>query len=323
MAGEGRITKVDPYPGTGADSDSGRFRLTPGHTAYLRISEGCSQRCTFCTIPDIRGPFRSKPRADVLAEARELAADGAVELNVIGQDTTAYGSDLPGESLPQLLRELNEVEGLRWIRLLYTYPRRFTDELIDAIAECERVVPYVDIPLQHISTSVLKRMGRQVTRADIEDLLGRLRDRVAQIVLRTTLIAGFPGETEREFQELLAFVNAFRFDALGVFTFSPEEGTAAAGMSDPIDDETRAARAEALMLAQQEIAFESNRRRVGSSLEILVDGAGPEGYCMGRYYGQAPDIDGVCILTEPREAGSFVQGRVTDWQDYDLIVEPR
>jgi ribosomal protein S12 methylthiotransferase len=314
--------------------DTGRFRLTPRHTAYLRIAEGCSQRCTFCTIPAIRGPLRSKPPEVVLREARELIDDGAVELNVIAQDTTAYGMDLGRDAhvsgsggfarrrgdLAHLLRRLDSLDGVRWIRLLYTYPRRFTDSLIDAIAECRRVVPYVDLPLQHVCDPILRRMGRGVTGKTVEALLARLRRRIPGLVLRTTFIVGFPGETDGQFAELLEFVRGFRFDALGVFEFSPEEGTPAAAMPRQVPAQVKAERARAIMLAQQEIAFAASALKVGEPIEVLVDGLDASGRCVGRHYGQAPDIDGLCILRRPRPAGTFVRAAVKAWKGYDLVV---
>ena len=323
VTGTRRVSAVGECTGQ-LTSDAGRFRLTPRHTAYLRISEGCSQRCTFCTIPDLRGPFRSKLPRDVLAEARELIADGAVELNVIGQDTTSYGQDLGGgESLASLLRSLDALDGVEWLRLLYAYPRNFTDELIDVMADCSRIVPYVDIPLQHISDAVLRRMGRRVTRAETEELLAKLRSRIDDLTIRTTFIVGFPGETDAQFEDLLAFVRAFRFDALGVFEFSPEEGTPAAALDGVIPDDVKAARAEAIMLAQQEIVFEGNEAMVGRDIDVLVDGIDESGACVGRSPAQAPDIDSVCYLTQPVAAGSVVRGAVVGSEDYDLIVECR
>ncbi len=311
-------------------SDAGRFRLTPRHTAYLRISEGCSQRCTFCTIPSIRGPFRSKPPRAVLAEARELIADGAVELNVIGQDTTSYGMDLGAQkkthashsaNLADLLKSLSQLKGLRWVRLMYAYPIRFNDALIDAMASCEKIVPYVDLPLQHISDGVLKRMGRRVTRARIETLLDKLRRRVPGIAIRTTFIVGFPGETKARFAELLKFVREFRFDALGVFEFSPEEGTPAARMDGRVAPEIAAERARDVMLAQRKIAFAANRRRAGRAVEVLVDGTDSHGRCVGRHAGQAPDIDSVCILQKKASAGTFVRGAISGSDGYDLLID--
>ncbi|MGC9455591.1 MAG: 30S ribosomal protein S12 methylthiotransferase RimO [Phycisphaerae bacterium] len=322
VTGRGRYSAVASAPQRGA-TDSGRFRLTPRHTAWLRIAEGCSQHCTFCTIPAIRGPFRSKPPDVVLHEARELVSDGAVELNVIAQETTGYGRDLDESTdLARLLRRLDEESGASWIRLLYTYPRRFTDELIDAMADCPHVVKYVDIPLQHVSDSVLKRMGRRVGKRDIETLLGKLRRRVDGIAIRTTFIVGFPGETEADFRELLDFVREQRFEAMGVFEFSPEPGTPAADMPDTPPAEVAGERSGELMLAQQEIAFDANRGRVGQTLEVLVDGMDESGCCVGRHAQQAPEIDSRCILTKPQPAGAFVRCVVEDFDGYDIICRP-
>jgi len=322
VTGRRRFARVSPCSGPAA-SDAGRFRLTPRHTAYLRIAEGCSRRCTFCTIPALRGPFRSKPPEQVLDEARELIADGAVELNVIAQDTTAYGRDLGGGvTLASLLRRLDRLEGAEWVRLMYAYPHRVTDGLIDMLAGAARVVPYLDIPLQHVADGVLKRMGRGVSRAQTERLLDRLRRRIDGLVLRTTFIVGFPGETDEDFRELLAFVRDFRFDALGVFPFYPEAGTPAEGMPGRVGEAVAHERREAIMLAQQEIAFEAARRRVGSGIRVLVDGTDADGTCVGRYYGQAPEVDSICRLTRPAPAGQFVDGRVVDCDGYDLVVDP-
>lgn len=325
VTGHGMVTRLTLYPTPlgHVPSDGGRFRLTPRHTAYLRISEGCSRRCTFCTIPAIRGPFRSKPPAVVLYEASELIADGAVELNVIGQDTTSYGRDLGhGHNLAALLRELDCLHGLRWLRLMYAYPRGVTDTLIEAMADCPRVVGYLDVPLQHMADPVLRRMGRLTTRKAIETMLCRIRRRIPHIVLRTTFIVGFPGETDRHFRELLGFVKDFRFDAVGVFEFSPESGTAAAAMDGQVSEAVRAERARELMLAQQAIAFHANAGMVGRRVEVLVDGLDAQGRCVGRHRGQAPDIDSLCRLTARRPPGSFITGKVVDWAEYDLVVRP-
>ncbi len=314
----------DPQPYREGTGDAGRFRLTPPHTAYLRIAEGCSQKCTFCTIPSIRGPLRSKPIEMVLAEARELIETGALELNIIAQDTTAYGRDLGGLNLASLLRELNKLPGAEWLRVMYTYPRNFDDELIETIQECDRVLPYIDMPLQHFSTSVLKRMNRGVTKKQTEDLLGRLRDRIDGLIIRTSLIVGFPGETEKDFAELLDVVENFQFDALGVFEFSPEPGTPAAAMENQVPAEVAAERAKIVMQTQQEIVEALNAELVESAqpLVVLVDGVDSLGQCVGRYYGQAPDIDGLCILTEPQEPGGFMSTTVVGADGYDLIVQP-
>ena len=313
-------SQVNPCRGR-IGSDAGRFRLTPRHIAYLRVSEGCSQGCTFCTIPAIRGPFRSKLAFDVLAEAAELIADGAVELNVIGQDTTSYGSDSGEIDLAGLLRQLDSLDGAAWIRLMYTYPRRFTDDLVAVIDQCAHVVPYVDMPLQHIADSVLRRMGRKVARGRIEELLDKLRD--AGVAIRTTFIVGFPGETEDEFEQLLTFVKEFEFDAMGVFAYSPEPGTPAADMGDQVSDEIKARRIEMLMGAQQEIVFAANVDAVGQFVDVLVDGIDAQGRCVGRHAGQAPEIDSLCILTEHRPAGEMLTVEVAGSEGYDLIVQPQ
>jgi len=303
--------------------DRGRFRLTPRHTAYLRLAEGCSAACSFCTIPAIRGPLRSKPMDLVLAEAAELVADGAVELNLIAQDTTAYGADLKdGTDLAGLLRRLDELEGLRWIRLMYAHPASLGEPVIEALSQCRRVVKYLDLPIQHISDRVLAGMRRGYDRRRVEGLLSALRAQVPGIALRTTFIVGFPGEGRREFRELCEFVRQQRFDAVGVFTYWPEPGTAAARMPGQVAPATRRKRRERLMRLQQEMAFAANARQVGSELEVLVDGVDPAGRCVGRHAGQAPDVDGMCILTEPVEAGRIVQTRVVGYEGYDLVVEP-
>ena len=264
-----RVTRTDPYS-SGVCSDAGRFRLTPRHTAYLRICEGCDRECSFCTIPAIRGPFRSKQLEAILAEARELIAHGAVELNVIGQDTTAYGRDLGVKgSLASLLRRLDRLDGVRWIRLMYAYPRPFDDSLIEAIASTAHVVAYIDLPLQHISDPILRRMKRGITRAGIEKLLVKIRRRIGGAAIRTTFIVGFPGESDAQFAELLEFVREFQFDALGVFEFCPEPGTTAAELPRQIPDDVKAARARALMAQQQQIAFAANSASVGRLIEVL------------------------------------------------------
>jgi ribosomal protein S12 methylthiotransferase len=259
----------------------------------------------------------------VLEEASQLVSSGAVELNVIAQDTTAWGSDLAGElTLAELLRELDTLDGLEWIRLMYTYPRRFTDELIQVIANAQRVVPYLDMPLQHISDDVLRRMGRGVSQEKIRTLLTALRDRIDGLQIRTTFIVGFPGETDGDFQRLLDFVEEFRFDALGVFEFSPEPETPAARMPGQVSDKVKADRHEQLMLAQQRITMEDNESLTGMILTVLVDGLDTQGRCIGRHYGQAPEIDSICILTEPAQPGEFVSAEVMGSHGYDLIVAP-
>lgn len=305
-------------------SDQTRLRLTPRHYAYVRISEGCNQKCTFCTIPGIRGPMRSKRPEEIEAECLELIADGARELILIGQDTTSYGEDIgyaPG--LAGLLRRLDAAcEPARWIRLMYVYPSVMTDEIIDAIAECGRVVKYIDMPLQHISDRVLRRMYRRVTRAQTEALLDRLRRRIPGVSIRTTFIVGFPGESEAEFQELLEFVQEARFDAVGAFKYSRERETPSARMADQLDEAVKQERYERLMLAQQEVAFAAARRCIGRTFDIVVDDNDERG-AVGRHAGQAPEVDAGCIVPDAEiAAGTFLRARCIDTDDYDLVVRP-
>ena len=305
--------------------DTGRMRLTPRHYAYLRISEGCDQKCTFCTIPAIRGPMRCKPPKVILAEARELVADGAVELHLIGQDTTSYGlgADPFDGGLAALLRALDGVDGLEWIRLMYVYPSVMTDAIIDAVAECEKVCNYIDIPLQHINDRVLKSMHRRIDRATTEGLLAKLRDRIPGVCIRTTMIAGFPGETEAEFDELVAFVKDFRFAALGVFPYSLEPDTPAGRMKGQLPKSVLTDRVETLMLAQQDVAFALADERAGTVCSVLIDGTDDAGLTVGRYYGQAPSVDSVTYVEGPSApAGSFAEVRFTGRRDYDLLARP-
>lgn len=308
------------------EDDRGRFRLTPRHFAYLRMSEGCNQGCAFCTIPSIRGPMRSKPLEQILAEARELAADGAVEILLIGQDTTSYGTDIgyaPG--LAGLLRTLDrELDAdVAWIRLMYAYPSCFTDEMIEALAECRRVVKYVDMPLQHINDAVLARMKRKVTRAQTLALLGKLRDRVPGIALRTTLIAGSPGETDAEHAELLEFVREGWFEHLGVFAYSAEPGTPMGRMSEQVAEDVKQARLEELMLAQQQVVFARNASRVGQVEEVLIESRGEHDTYVARSRRQAPEIDSVTHVSsrEPLCAGQIVDVTITDYRHYDLVAQ--
>jgi ribosomal protein S12 methylthiotransferase len=310
------------------EDDRARLRLTPRHYAYLRISEGCNQGCTFCTIPSIRGPMRSKPIEQLLAEARELAADGAVELNLIGQDTTSYGTDIAyADGLSGLLRTLDrELRDVHWLRLMYAYPSCFTDEMIEAIADCDRVVKYIDMPLQHINDEILTKMRRRVTRKEIEVLLEKLRQRVPGIALRTTFIAGSPGETEAQHDELVRFVREFGFDMMGVFPYSRESGTAMGRMEDQLSDQVKQQRVEELMLAQQEVAFAKAAAMKGQRIEVLIERpAGrdkSDGY-VARSQSQAPDIDSVTFVKSPRKLhpGQLLDVQVTDYQAYDLVAE--
>lgn len=303
--------------------DRVRLRIGPAHCAYLRISEGCDHRCSFCTIPAIRGPLRSKPLELILEEARELVSSGAVELNVIGQDTTVYGRDLKmRDGLARLLPELETIADLVWIRLLYAYPKGITDNLIETIARSGKVLHYLDIPIQHASDKILRAMRRPDTADGLRAMVERLRAAIPDIVLRTTAIVGFPGETDADFAELLDFVRWARFDALGAFTFFPEGGTPAADFPDQVPDDVKQSRFDALMQAQQEIAFAKNRARVGQRLRCLIDSVDSQGVGYGRFYGQAPDIDGICVVSNcVAGPGSYADVEVVGVRDYDLLAE--
>jgi len=324
---DGQCASADLYLGPyhpHVASDMARLRLTPRHYAYLRISEGCDRKCTFCTIPAIRGPLRSKPLEAVIDEARELVGDGVREINLIGQDTTSYGMDRDdGVGLADVLRALDRVDGLRWVRLLYAYPTTLTDRIIDAVGACERVVKYVDLPLQHINDRVLKAMGRGIDRAGTERLLEKLRARIPGVAIRTTLLVGFPGESESEFEELLRFVEQAHFAAVGVFAYSTEPGTPAGRMKNQLPPDVRRRRADTIMEAQQKVAFAEAAKQVGRDFEIVVDGSLKAGQFVGRHAGQAPEVDSVCyVLADDLRAGRFLRTRCVGWQDYDLIVRP-
>lgn len=324
----GAAPKVDMYLSdyhAFTQLDRARLRLTPRHYAYLRISEGCDQKCTFCTIPSIRGPMHAKPPQVVLAEARELVSDGVLELHLIGQDTTSYGlGDHPLDTrLDGLLRMLNDVDGIRWVRLMYVYPSVMSDDIIDAIADSPRVCNYIDIPLQHISDRMLKAMHRRINRADTEALLQKLRDRIPGVSIRTTLISGFPGETEGDFEEMCRFVEDFRFDALGVFTYSQEPDTPAGRMKEQLPEEVKEQRRDHLMMLQQRVAFDLADQRIGREYEVLVDGMAESGHYVARHEGQAPAVDSVTLIEATGlQVGSFVKVRVTGREGYDLLAEP-
>jgi ribosomal protein S12 methylthiotransferase len=307
-----------------AQEDTARLRITPRHYAYLKISEGCDRLCTFCAIPGMRGKHVTKPIEEVLREARELAADGVRELIVVAQDTTYYGLDLYGRvRLAELLRELSEVDGLEWIRVLYAYPIHFTDELIDTLAGCPRILPYLDLPLQHINDRVLRRMQRRVNRQATEELLRRLRSAIPGLVLRTTFIVGFPGETEPEFEELVAFVRGTRIERAGVFPYSFEPGTPSARLDGHLPEEVKAERRNRLMEAQQEVAFAWSRAQVGKELDVMVDGPDPEvpNHVLARAPADAPDIDGlVRVKGKGLYAGDLVRVKVTGADGYDLAA---
>jgi ribosomal protein S12 methylthiotransferase len=304
--------------------DTARLRITPKHFAFLKISEGCDRLCTFCAIPKMRGKHATKPIEEVIAEARELAADGVRELVIVAQDTTYYGMDLYGETrLVQLLAELEKVEGLDWIRLMYFYPMYVSDELIDAIAGSKRIVPYLDMPLQHASDRMLKKMQRRVGRHETVELLAKLRKRIPNLVMRTTFITGFPGETDADFEELVEFVREQRFERLGVFTYSFEPDTPAAKLPDHLPEEVKNERRAVLMAEQQEIAFGWNDAQVGRQLDVILEGEVPKekSAWIGRSYADAPDVDGVVYVTgEGLAAGKIVPCEVVGRDGYDLIA---
>jgi ribosomal protein S12 methylthiotransferase len=303
--------------------DTDRQRITLRHLAYLKIAEGCNRLCSFCSIPLMRGPYASKPIEQIVAEAERLADDGVRELVLVAQDTTFYGIDIYGQPrLAELLRRLEPIAGLAWIRLMYLYPMHVTDELIEVVGGGSKVLPYLDIPLQHISDEVLERMRRRVSRRQTEELLDRLRQRIDRLVLRTTLLTGFPGETEEQFEELLDFVRRRRFERLGVFAFSSEPGTAAAELDGPIADEVKLARRDRLMAAQQEVAFEWNASQVGHPLDVIIDRRVPgeiNAY-VGRSYADAPEVDGQVYVTgENLTPGQIVGCEIVAASGYDLV----
>ena len=305
-------------------SDSGRRRITLRHVAYLRIAEGCDRSCGFCSIPSLRGPYASKPVEQVVAEAEELIADGVRELIVIAQDTTFYGLDIDGRPhLAELLRRLDGLDGLTWIRLMYMYPMHVTDELIETIAGGRRIVPYLDIPLQHINDEVLRRMRRRVGREETEKLIDRLRERIGSLVLRTTMMAGFPGETEEQFEELAEFVRRRRFERLGVFDFRDEPGTPSAELDGSLPEPVRIARRNRLMEIQQEITFGWNSSQVGRRLTAMVDRRvpGQDGAYIARGFADAPEVDGLIFITgEGLQPGNLVECEVVAADGYDLIA---
>ncbi|HEX2476237.1 MAG TPA: 30S ribosomal protein S12 methylthiotransferase RimO [Lacipirellulaceae bacterium] len=304
--------------------DTARMRITPRHFAFLKISEGCDRLCTFCAIPRMRGKHYSKPMEEVVAEAQELAADGVRELVIVAQDTTYYGMDLYGRPrLAELLQELERVEGLDWIRLMYFYPMYITDELIATIAGSKRIVPYLDMPLQHASDRMLRRMQRRVNRRETETLLEKLRASIPGLVMRTTFITGFPGETDADFEELVDFVREHRFERLGVFTYSFEPDTPAARLPDHLPEEVKAERRDRLMEVQQEVAFQWNNAQIGRRLDVVIDAAVPEekNAWIGRSYADAPDVDGVVYVTgDEISVGNIVPCEVVARSGYDLAA---
>lgn len=300
-----------------------RLRADINHYSYLKIAEGCDKRCTYCVIPDIKGPYRSEEFEGLIEEAKTLAKEGVNELLVIAQETTLYGSDLYGRKrLPELLRELCRIDGLDWIRLLYCYPEEITDELIDTIADEPKLLHYIDMPIQHCSDRVLRRMGRRTDKAQICSIIEKLREKIPDIVIRTSLITGFPGETEGEHAELIDFINTMKLDRVGVFTYSREENTPAWKIKEQVLKSVKNRRRRELMLAQQKIVFDKNEALVGSVLKVIIDGRIPEeGIYVGRTYMDAPGIDGCVFVNCNREliSGSIVNVKIEAFKDYDLV----
>jgi ribosomal protein S12 methylthiotransferase len=325
-AGYNLVTRRPSYI---PDYDTPRFRLTPAHSAYLKVAEGCNHPCSFCVIPQMRGKHRSRPVQSVLAEIRGLVSEGVREINLISQDTTYYGMDLwpekagpcqpvdsaRGPTLAELLREIQKIEGEFWVRLLYTHPAHWSDELIETIAGCNKVARYIDIPLQHIDDSMLERMRRETSRAHIENLIDKLRAGISGVALRTTFIVGFPGETEEEFETLLNFIRNARFERLGIFKYSQEQGSRAAKMPNQIPMKVKNARYRTAMSLQQQIAYELAREKIGSELKLLVDQ--PH---IARSEGDAPDVDARVVLSKAAPVGEFVWRRITGSRGYDLLA---
>ncbi|MBQ5840837.1 MAG: 30S ribosomal protein S12 methylthiotransferase RimO [Clostridia bacterium] len=303
-----------------------RMQTTPHFFAYLRIADGCDNRCTYCAIPLIRGGLRSRPMENIVAEAKKLAADGVKELVLVAQDTTVYGRDLYGESrLPELLRQLCEVEGIRWIRLLYCYPEHITDDLLTVMAQEEKVLPYMDLPIQHVSGNVLQAMNRPGDCKSLKALIRHIREMVPNITLRTTVMTGFPGETKRDFEELCTFVQDMKFQHLGCFAFSPEEGTVAADLPDQVPDKVKFRRRDIVMEEQSRVVDRYNQKQIGRTLTVLVESFDKYAECwFGRSEGDAPDIDGKVFFAAPRggvRPGDMVQVKIEDAMDWDLIGE--
>ena len=316
-----RFSDINALPKIETD----RIVTTGGYYAFLKIAEGCDKRCTYCIIPSLRGSYRSVPMEELLDEARTLARQGVKELILVAQETTLYGADLYGKkSLPRLLRELCRIPGIQWIRIQYCYPEEITEELIDVIAEEEKICHYLDLPIQHASDRILKRMGRRTTQESLRQIVGHLRERIPDIALRTTLISGFPGETQEDHEILMDFVNDMEFERLGVFAYSQEEDTPAASFPDQIPEEVKEERRDEVMELQQEIAFEKSEAMVGRVLEVLIEGkVADENAYVGRTYMDAPGVDGLLFVNTDEElmTGDFVRVKVTGAAEYDLIGE--
>ena len=300
-----------------------RKNSTGGYYAYLKIAEGCNKNCTYCIIPSLRGNYRSYPLDDLIVQAKDLATQGIKELILVAQETTLYGVDIYGKkTLPKLLKELAKIEGIEWIRILYCYPEEITDELIDVIASEDKVCKYLDIPIQHASDNILRRMARRTTYDDLVNIIGRLRNNIPDITLRTTIIAGFPGETVEDVDTVIEFIKQMKFERLGVFTYSEEEGTVAAGFDNQIDEKEKEARRDRIMRVQQEISEKNLERKVGKTFRVLIEGKLPdENVYIGRTYMDVPGVDGYVFVNTEREymSGDFCDVLITGSSEYDLI----
>lgn len=323
LAGQHEVMTADldalPLP------ETKRLVTTGGHFAYLKIAEGCDKHCTYCIIPKIRGNFRSVPMERLLKEAQDLAEQGVKELILVAQETTLYGKDLYGEkSLPKLLRELCKISEIRWIRILYCYPEEITDELIQVMKEEPKICHYLDLPIQHANDTILKRMGRRTSKQELINIVQKLRKEIPDICLRTTLITGFPGETQEQHEEVMEFIDTLEFDRLGAFTYSPEEDTPAATFEDQIDEEVKEDRQADIMELQQEIAFDKAEDMIGREVLVMIEGkVADENAYVGRTYRDAPNVDGLIFINTDVEliSGDFAKVKVTGALDYDLIGE--
>ncbi len=322
-----KISEIPVMPMFEQEEFLDRTITTGANFAYLKIGEGCSNKCTYCAIPYIRGPFISRPKEDIIEEAKELAKKGITELIIIAQDTTKYGIDLYGESkLAELLKELCKIEGIKWLRFLYSYPEGITDELIEVVAKNEKIAKYFDIPIQHISDNILKRMNRKTSKKNITELIEKIRNKIPEVTLRTSLIVGFPGETKNEFEELLEFVETTKFDKLGVFQYSKEEGTPAAKLPNQIHGNTKKSRYNKIMLAQQKISRQTLENKIGKQCEVLIENMSfDKKYYIGRTKQDVPDIDGLVYIKnqgdekEDNILNKYKKCKITDVSNYDLI----
>lgn len=316
-----QLASIDDLP----SGEVNRVMTTGGFFSYLKIAEGCDKHCTYCIIPSLRGKYRSRPMETLIKEARYLAENGVKELILVAQETTLYGTDIYGEKkLPALLRELCKIEGIEWIRILYCYPEEISDELIQVMKEEDKVCKYLDMPIQHSADNVLKRMGRRTSNEELRAIIAKLKQEIPDICLRTTLITGFPGETQEDHEEVLEFIDEMSFDRLGVFTYSMEEGTPAAKLDGQVDEEVKVQRQEEIMALQQEISYDNSVQMIGKDLKVLIEGRLPEeDVYIGRTYRDAPNVDGYCFVKSDNNllSGDFITVKITEAKEYDLVGE--